>query len=232
MEDTTPENAGSLAHEQLPELTVQELRFVDEYLADPCIPRAFQRAFSEYSSQMSRGVSTLNSIAVRAYQKFNDPRVKAHIEYRLQERRAWVDVDEKRVLMELAAIAFADPLDLYLECTDTGNPVPRPWNDVPPLARKAISGIKVKRKRLVSDEDATAWEVEELEYKMNSKNEALRALCQKLGLFKDDVSNGTSAANLPIELLTTLLAKLGSNGGRVGSVGDSGSVGAKPRPAE
>jgi hypothetical protein len=210
-------------------LSFEEARFAEEFVACPDKNRAYLRAFGSIDSEGRPRTSI--EVAEAATKLLELPHVQKAIEVAFDEWRTSLNVDHERVLKELAAIAFADHQDVYQECPDTGYPVPRPWNQIGVATRKSIAEIKMRRKRLTSDKDATAWEVEDIQYRFHSKDAALEKLCRYLGLLSGDKSNGNDAV-VPIEVLTTIFAKLGSQRGRASGVGQGDSVGTESGAAE
>lgn len=189
-------------------LTLKQRRFVEEYAADPNGVQAYFRAFGRTTSKGSR--RSYKSAQMAASRLVSNDIVAAEIEAAQAAWQKRVAVDKARVLAELAAIAFADPGDVYEPDPDNnGLPAPKKWGDIPPATRKAIQSVKVKRKRLANDRDGTAWEVEEVEYRFHPKLDALDKLCKRLGLIAPDEAEDTQKA-VPVELVTRLLALLGS----------------------
>ncbi len=189
-------------------LTLKQRRFVEEYATDPNAVQAYFRAFGRDTSKGSRrsykGAQSQASILL------SNPIIQAELEAAQAAWQKRVGVDKARVLAELAAIAFADPDDVYQPDPNNGGmPAPRAWRDIPPAARRAIQSVKVKRRRLANDRDETAWEVEEVEYRFHPKLDALDKLCKRLGLIAPDEADDTQKA-VPVELVTRLLALLGS----------------------
>lgn len=92
-------------------------------------------------------------------------------------------ITAKRVLRELANIAFFDPGDLFISDL-SGQPMPRPWKSLSPNVRKIISSYKVKRK-LIPSLDGDPYTVEDIDIRFHSKLDALDKLCKHLGLTND-----------------------------------------------
>lgn len=205
-------------------LTPKRRKFVEEYAADPNAVQAYFRAFGRNTKNGTP--RSYRAAQVRASQLLSNAIIREELEKAHAEYAARVRVDKERVLAELAALAFADPNDLY-EPDGEGMPVPRHWRTVPAMARKAIASLKVKRKRLKSDSDATAWEVEELEYKFHSKTDAIEKLCKRLNLFASEPEGGNAAGGVSVEFLTRLVAQLGALTRRGGSAGGNAAVGAE-----
>lgn len=203
-------------------LTPKQRKFVEEYAADPNAVQAYFRAFGRNGKKGKP--RSYHAAQVQASRLMTNAVIRAELDAAQAAYAARVRVDKERVLAELAALAFADPNDLY-EPDGEGMPVPRHWRTVPPMARKAIASVKVKRKRLKSDSDATAWEVEELEYRFHSKTDALEKLCKRLNLFGSEPEGGSAAGGVSVEFLTRLVAQLGALTRRGGSDHASAAVG-------
>jgi phage terminase small subunit len=213
-----------MQEQQRPKLTSKQIRFIEEYAADPNAVQAYFRAFGRENRKGKP--RSYKAATVSATHLLANPSVQAEIQ---AAQRAWserVAVSKERVLSELAALAFLDPADVY-EADEQGMPVPKHWRKVPAAARKAIAKVKVKRKRLKSDTDATAWEVEELEYQFHSKPDALEKLCKRLNLFAPESDQSGSGAGVSVEFLANLVAKLGALTRRSGGDHASAAVGAE-----
>lgn len=156
-------------------LTEKQLRFCHEYAADPVTVRAYRLAYPNVA---------YSTADVEGRRLLEDPRIQAEIAAaRVAHQRA-CRVTAGRTLRALAAVAFADPADLFEEDAD-GALSPKRLSQVPPATRRAVQAIKVKRRRLKSDKDKTAWEVEEIEFKLADKMSALDKLCKYTGIAKD-----------------------------------------------
>lgn len=159
------------------ELTEGELRFCVEYAADPNATQAYCRAFPNVKE------TSASVLAVRLLAKV---KVRAHVRKLRAGYARQVGVDALRTLRETATVAFADIGDLFEPDPDNGGlPKPRDWKDVSPLVRKAVQSVKINRRRLRNKKDSTQWEVESLEYKLFPKLDAIKTLCQHLGLTHD-----------------------------------------------
>lgn len=165
------------------ELTQRELRFVAEYVADPrSATRAYQRAFDLPYTNLSAKV-----LAHRLLTKVN---VQRAIE---EHRKEWCKTHRikfQTIVRKLASIALGDADDYYEADPENGDlPKPRPWNHIPPTARKNIKSIKFKRKKLKSAKgEDCATELEELEYKVADQQWALDKLCEYLGITKGSLT--------------------------------------------
>lgn len=210
----TRQTAGIMGESGRKPLTLKQRRFVEEYAAsDGNAVQAYYRAFGRYTAKGTRrtyrGAQNASSLLL------SNPIIQGEIAAANDEYARRIRVSKRKALRELAAVAFSDPDDVYEPDPDNrGLPTPRPWRDVPAAARKAIRSVKVKRKRLTSDKDDTAWEVEELEYRFHSKTDALDKLCKKLGLFDTDIA--AELAELREQLRVLRASRSGATGGTQG----------------
>lgn len=215
-------------------LTLKQRRFVEEYAADPNAFQAYVRAFGRYTS---KGVlRSYGAAREQARRLLTKPDIQAEIAAAQEAWAARVGVTKERVLSELAALAFADPDDVYEPDSDNGGlPAPKSWRDLPPAARKAIQSVKVRRKRLKADRDSvTQWEVEELEYRFHSKTDALDKLCKRLGFYAAEAP-GDQKAQVPVDILARILALVGARQplpGGPGGAGGGAAVAPEPGAAE
>lgn len=160
------------------ELTEEQQRFCREYAANPNGTTAYRIAFPECTYATARR---------EAYRLRQNPTILAEIDAIRRSYAKQSKTSAVRVLKELVAIAHFDPNDVFED--QDGYPSIRPWRAVSPRARKVISKVKIKRKRLSagpkSTDEKTCWEVEEVEYSFCSKLDALDKLCRHLGITKD-----------------------------------------------
>jgi phage terminase small subunit len=205
-------------------LTLKQRRFVEEYAADGNAVQAYFRAFGRETTKGNR--RSYRGAQSQASVLLSNPIILAELEQANGEYARRVRVDKERVLAELAALAFSDPDDIYEPDPDNNDlPAPKRWRDIPAMARKAIQSVKVKRRRLKGDKDATAWEVEELEYRFHSKTDALDKLCKKLGFYGGEDAD-TAAGALLRGLIGDLIAKRTESAGEeVGKPGEAGGGG-------
>lgn len=187
-------------------LTTKQRRFVAEYAADGNAVQAYFRAFGRHTSKGKP--RSYKSAQVASSRLLSNAMVAAEVEAANAEHAARVGVDKDRVLRELAALAFADPGDVYrADPANDGLPTPRAWDDIPPAARRAIQATKIKRRRLKEKGEATQWEVEEIEYKFHSKTDALDKLCKRLGLYAaEEKGDANDAGGRSVEFLARLAA--------------------------
>lgn len=185
------------------ELTEEQQRFCREYAANPNGTTAYIKSFPESSYQTAKRESSRLRQTPTIAEEINAIRNA----YAKRSKTSAI-----RVLKELVGIAHFDPGDVFEDVGD--NPAPKPWRKVNPSARRAISKIKIKRKRLSAGpkntDDKTCWEVEEIEYSFCSKLDALDKLCKHLGITKDgaaleqlltvlsDPAEGTEATIPPV----------------------------------
>jgi phage terminase small subunit len=172
--------------EQKP-LTENELRFVEEFIADGS-RNATQAFFRAYGRIDARG--RLRSYAASRKQA-SVLLTKPHIAAELQAVRSALGrrtrVSAERTIRELAAVAFADVGDAFDRDPAGGPDTPRRLHEIPPATRRAIQKVKVKRRTYTArdgGEGRTVVEVE-VEYTLASKNDALDKLCRHLGITKD-----------------------------------------------
>lgn len=164
-------------------LTEKQLRFCREYAAEPNGVQSYLRAFGR---KMSYHVASES--ARRLLEK---PAIQEEIEAARKDYMRRVRLSATRILRGMVEIALADMDDCFeADEANGGLPVPRPWAEVPPATRRAMQGVKVKRKRIVGKGkgETTDWEIEEIEYKFPDKNAAFEKLCKHLGLTKDGVA--------------------------------------------
>lgn len=187
-------------------LTANQKRFVAEYVIDRNAVQAYFRAFGRDTRGDKR--RSYMAAAKSAERLVKHPQIAAEIRAAEREHRRRCRVDAERINRELAAVAFADPDDLYEpDPHNHGLPTPRPWRDVPPAARKAVASVKVKRRRRKSADDEV-WEIEELEYRCHPKLDALDKLCRRLGLYQDLPPLEAILAALPLGLADAVRAAL------------------------
>jgi phage terminase small subunit len=156
------------------EITENELRFAREYAIDHNATRAYRHVFPN----CTYGTARAESCKLLA-----KPSVKAEVEVAEREYLKSVNISAKKVLRELASLAFHDPSQVYEEGPD-GAPAPRRWGSLSPADRRIIQSIKIKR-RTVLGGDGQTWVTEEIDYKLHPKLDALDKLCKHLGLTND-----------------------------------------------
>lgn len=169
-------------------LTERQIRFCREYAADPNATQAYQRAFGPvaYSTARSEGCRLITT----------NPNIRAEIKAAREEYKRRVRVNATRVLRGVSELAFADPADAFSDGKDGGLPEPNPLGSIPPATRRAITSVKVKRRRRLVGE--VEWEVQEVEYKFSDKGAAFDKLCKKLGFYADDKDGAATAGFRPV----------------------------------
>ena len=183
-------------------LNAKQRRFVEEYAADKNATQAYFRAYGRKTQKGTK--RTYHSAQSAASQLLSNVMIQAELAIAEKAYRDRTRVSKDRVIREIAALAFYDNDDIFEPDPNNNNlPTPRPWDEIPIAARKAIQSVEIDRKRLVSDEDGTAWEIEKIRYKMAPKSAELDKLCKKLGFYRDEPSAkglppvGTEALELP-----------------------------------
>jgi phage terminase small subunit len=154
------------------ELTDQQQRFVDAYLADPNLSVEEAALIAGYSKSFS---------ASGAYQLVRNPKVAAAIDAEMAKRAARTRVTKDRVIREIASIAFSN-IDDY-EIDEDGRIGLRDGADV--RAMKAVSSMK---RTVTYDKDGFPKIVTEI--KLWDKGQAQDKLARHLNLFKEDQEAG------------------------------------------
>lgn len=146
----------------------RERLFIHEYLVDLHAGRAAERA--GYAAGHQAGARMLA-----------DPRIADHIERRIKEREARLEITQDQVLRELACIAFYDPAKMFDE-----DGAPLPLHKMPEAIRRAIAGLERVELFEGRGEDRKAiGHVAKI--KVSSKLDALQLLMRHLGMLHDKV---------------------------------------------
>lgn len=169
-------------------LTARQRRFVEEYAADPNATQAYFKAFGRTTSKGVR--RTYKSAQKAASRLVSNVIIQAEIEAANADHVAKTRVSKRRVISEIACVAFVDPADAFDRDPDGGPLIAKKLHDIPANTRRAIQSVKVKRRRIAGGGDEV-YEVEEVEYKFSSKLDALEKLCKRLGFYKDDGEAGS-----------------------------------------
>lgn len=143
-------------------LTKKQKIFAEEYLIDLNATQAAIRA--GYSTESA------GSIASELLKK---PDIRARIDKAMAERSRRTGVNQDRIVMELAKVAFANPTDLI----NTGDATVK--EDAARDDTAAISAVKVK---CIQTDDGL---IEEREIRMADKLKALELLGKHVGMFSD-----------------------------------------------
>jgi phage terminase small subunit len=176
-------------------LTEKQKRFVNEYLIDLNATQAAIR--SGYSE---------NTAAEQGNRLLRNVKVQEAIESRMKEREERTEITQDRVLLELAAIAFANGADYSKIVTKQGHDIdgnPVEYSDVElkntdeltAEQKKAIAGIKQTKFGIVVE--------------TCDKVKALELLGKHLGMFRDKVE---LSGEVRSEKLSDVLAQLGGEG--------------------
>jgi phage terminase small subunit len=151
-------------------LTPKQALFVAEYLADRNGIQAAIRV----------GVPAKNARG-QSYKWLNKSHIWQQIEAELRLSFNRADVTKSRTLHELSILAFSN-IEHYM-INEAGRLVTTA--DAPPGAMRAISSVKQKR-RQTTDSDGNTTVEHEVEYRLWSKNEALRDAMKHLGMLTDE----------------------------------------------
>ena len=148
-------------------LTEKQKRFVEEYLIDLNATQAAIRAGYKATKK--------NTFEVIGYQLLHKTSVAEQVQIAMAERSKRTGINQDRVIMELARIAFVNPNKLI----DTYDASVREDASEDDLA--CIQSVKVKT---MSGEKGDSVE---REVRLNDKLKALQLLGNHLGMFKDKV---------------------------------------------
>ena len=195
------------------ELSLNERRFVAEYVDHRNATQAYIRAFS--TSDYTPTYLTANKEGSLLVRK---PRIAQEIEAAAKEYGRRCGINARKVLREYALVAFADKEELYTADPHTGLPKPKRWDQIRPSMKRLIQSIKVKKRIVRSNEDYVE-EIEEVEFKLADKMKALDGLCKHLGLTKE-----SDAVQKLLEQLATLAGNQPGDAapGTAGSTGTTG----------
>lgn len=149
--------------------------FVREYLVNLNATQAATRA--GYSAR---------SAHVTGARLLKDPNVAAAIQAGMDQRAQRVGMTADDVLREIKLLAQSDVGDY--EVGDPAAPV-KVRDGVTPEARRAIASVK-RRVRRVKRDDGQAEEIEDVEFKLWNKPEALKMAGQHLKLFGEQGEGG------------------------------------------
>lgn len=164
-------------------LTENEYRFALEYCSNHnSAIQAYIRAYSTPEKKVSYSVAK-----TEAYELLKKPGVKAEIKAIRDANARACNISARKVLRELALIAFSDKEELFEMDPHSGLPKPRRWADIKPTAKRAIQSIKIKKRVLRKPTEETPYleEIEEVEFKYCDKMRALDKLADHLGLTKE-----------------------------------------------
>lgn len=176
-------------------LTEKQKRFCDEYIIDLNATRAYLAAYPATTKEATAAKS--------ASRMLRNGKVAEYIRQRIEDRRRRTEITQDRVLLELAAIAFADVAGIIswqdgrIRITNT--------EDVPEESRKIIAGYKKGQ----FGPEVKLWD----------KLKALELLGRHLGMFdpkKDDGDREEQRAR--IEKLRAEAGKASGAGAESGGI--------------
>lgn len=164
-------------------LTAKQKRFVDEYLVDLNATQAAIRA--GYSAKTARSVGSEN---------LTKPDIASAIEKRQKRLADKYEVNQERIVAELARIGFANMQD-YMRAGPDGDPY-LDFSDLTRDQAAALAEVTVEDFKDGRGEDAR--DVRRVKFKLHDKRAALVDLGKHLGMFKDRVEH-TGPNGGPIE---------------------------------
>lgn len=160
-------------------LPPKQQRFVEEYLKDLNSTQAAIRA--NYSAKNADKIGP---------QLLGKVRVADAIQKAMARRSDRVEVKADAVLKELALLGFSD-IGQILDFSGV-EPRLKPVSEIPESARRAISSMKVKRYWEGNGDESR--EVEVTEFRLWPKLDALKLICQHLGLLGDQQQINVNAS--------------------------------------
>ena len=151
-------------------ITEKQKAFVEEYLIDLNATRAYKAVYKSCKKD--------ETARVNGSRLLTNANVSAYLAERQKELQERTEITQKRVIDELAAIAFADVAD-YAQVTERNGMTfvtLTPTGEIPANKRAAIAGIK-----------QSAYGIE---VKLYNKLDALDKLGRHLGIFKENDDDG------------------------------------------
>lgn len=162
-------------------MTKKQKLFCDEYLIDLNATQAAIRA--GYSPETAYSIGGEN---------LKKPELRAYIDTAMAERSRRTGISQDRVLMELAKVAFLNPVDVINPQTASVR------EDARPEDTAAIQSVKVKKSY------SETGEMTEREVRMADKLKALELIGRHLGMFRDKVEvSGLEAEKSKLDDLIT-----------------------------
>ena len=158
----------------------QARRFAHEYVINHNGFRAYVRVYG--TKDESGNERTLVALRSAASRLATNRKVKAEIAAAQADLNKACNINAKRMLRQLVSMATVDPADLFGE--DGDKMVIKPIHTIPPMVRKSLLKIKIKRSRRVANDEP--FEIEEIEYTLQDRYPAIEKLCKRLGIIKDD----------------------------------------------
>jgi len=183
----TPQVPGEIEYDI--DLTEEEVTFIKWYCIKPNVAYAYRKTHPECKQRMELAWK-------RGTNLYNRPHVRKEIDAAQSAVAITKDLRTDETLMEVKAIAFSDPIDLFDE---KGQPLP--LHEIPFEVRKVIKGFKLrstKTETISSGKKTKKVTYEILEYIPYDKIDALQIICKHLGINKEIP---------PLEALMNLLPK-------------------------
>jgi phage terminase small subunit len=162
--------------DDLPALSPEEGRFVDALIRSPTLDRT---AAARHAWGLKPGTPSWDAATARAWKAYNKPEVQAELKRRRGYIEAATDAQATQLEHALARIAFADLREIE---ADDGSP--RRLRDIPDDLALALAGVKLKTTHRGSGDKAEV--IEEREFKLADRQQAIQTLLRRRGLIKDD----------------------------------------------
>lgn len=112
------------------------------------------------------------------------PHVQQRVDHYRQMAAAKLDIRAERVMAEMAAIAFVDPIDVF-NVDGEGRLTVKSLEEVPPWARRAIASIKEKTSIIGGGGDDDPIETHEIEVRFHPKILALNSIAKIKNMFEE-----------------------------------------------
>ena len=162
-------------------LTEKQARFVEEYLVDLNATEAAKR--SGYSDKTAYAIG---------FENLKKPEIQEAIQVAMNARAERTEINQDRVLLELARIAFADSTD-YVRIVST--PYPTTVVDEDGEVQQVIQNVQrvelIDTKRIPPDKRAAISGIKEgkhgIELKLYDKLRALELIGRHLGMYNDNL---------------------------------------------
>lgn len=163
-------------------MTDVQKRFCDEYLIDLNATRAYKVAYPNCKKD--------ETVRANASRLLTNANVQEYIAQGQQELQEATKITQKKVIDELAAIAFFNIKNIYNEDGSL-----KAIKDIDNETAKAISSVKTLQRAgsmkisIEADKECPIEHLNEqtIEYKTNDKKGALELLGKHLGMFKEQV---------------------------------------------
>ena len=177
-------------------MTPKQQRFVEEYLVDLNATQAAIRAGYSEKTASQQGEQLLKKLEIAQA-----------VEAAMSERAERVEIEQDRVLKELARLGFSDLRNVFTE--DGGLKHPATWDDA---TAASIASVEVVTRRL----PGAPGEGVEVEYvhkiKSWDKPRALEMIGRHLAMFTDKLESKHDVS----DALSEVLKAVAERGGRIG----------------